>query len=366
MKNKVIILSIAVSLLTGVVGAQNIEKDDMYFNSKDRAKLNAQRTTEASYVSNYPNFKKKVDAMTNEADFINPTDSYSARNVNPEFTSRANSQLAREDNQDYFVSNYHYNSASNLNQFNNSYNNWYNNPWYNNSYFAPSMYSAWNRPWGYNGYYYDNWNNPWNSPYYQSGMTMSYYAGSPWCSGLSMGYNWGWGNSFYGSNFGYYGSRWNNWGYGNNIIIVNDGRNQVNYGKRPSRPSVGVNNVDDYSRSRRNAGNTNVNSQTGRENSGGRVASPDYSTGRTRQTSNDEYYVRPIRRTQESFNPSNPSRTNSNSNGSFSTPSRERSSSFDSSPSRSSTISPSSGSSGGSRSSSGSSGGSSGGSRRGQ
>ena len=66
---------------------------------------------------------KKVEQVAAD-EVVNPTDSYSARNVNPEFAARSNSQTAAADNQDYFVNNYKYNTSSNLNNWNNNYNNW--------------------------------------------------------------------------------------------------------------------------------------------------------------------------------------------------------------------------------------------------
>ena len=46
MKSKVAILSLVSLLFTVAASAQGIENDDMYFNSKDRAKLNAAKATE--------------------------------------------------------------------------------------------------------------------------------------------------------------------------------------------------------------------------------------------------------------------------------------------------------------------------------
>ncbi len=43
MKTKVVLLGLASLLFTVAASAQGIENDDMYFNSKDRAKLNARQ-----------------------------------------------------------------------------------------------------------------------------------------------------------------------------------------------------------------------------------------------------------------------------------------------------------------------------------
>ena len=79
MKSKVVILSLVSLLFTVAASAQGIENDDMYFNSKDRAKLNAAKATEVSASIK----KSKKATVADEA--VNPTDSYSARNVNPEY-----------------------------------------------------------------------------------------------------------------------------------------------------------------------------------------------------------------------------------------------------------------------------------------
>ena len=107
----------------------------MYFNSKDRAKLKAAKASEGFYrqASKRPRSKQVPDEA------VNPTDSYSARNVNPEFAARSNSQTAQADNQDYFVNNYQYNNASNFNNWNNNFNNWYSNPWYGANYYDPPL-----------------------------------------------------------------------------------------------------------------------------------------------------------------------------------------------------------------------------------
>ncbi len=46
MKNKVVILNFAALLLASATFAQTVEYDDMYFTSKDRAKLKAQKASE--------------------------------------------------------------------------------------------------------------------------------------------------------------------------------------------------------------------------------------------------------------------------------------------------------------------------------
>ena len=138
MKNKVI-LGLSALLITSAGFSQGIENDDMYFTSKDRAKLKeAEATKQAAYEVSARNTKRNNIAAVEEdanADVI-----YSARNENPEFAARSNSQSAQADNQDYFVNDYKYNNYSNLNNFNNNFNDWYSSSWYRSNYYNPSIY----------------------------------------------------------------------------------------------------------------------------------------------------------------------------------------------------------------------------------
>ena len=217
----------------------------MYFNSKDRAKLKSQKASEEASVMASAKKTKKNQVIEDEP--VNPTDSYSARNVNPEFAARSNSQTAQADNQDYFVNNYRYNTNSNLNNFNNNFNTWNSNAWYSPNYYGSSI-NSWNTP--YYGSYYDAYGSPWYNPYYRSGWSssFSYYWGSS--------YNYGWGSGFgmacaygnpYMNSWGYapysYGSGWgNNYYYPGSVVVVNNnyaepGKNVV-YGKRASHGSA--------------------------------------------------------------------------------------------------------------------------------
>ncbi|MEX2230917.1 MAG: hypothetical protein WD824_02055, partial [Cyclobacteriaceae bacterium] len=149
---------VATFSILGISGAfaQGIEHDDMYFNAEDRAKLRAQGASEVAY--NTPAKSKKFD-VKEEEEIVNPTDSYSARNINPEYTSREHTQTAQYDEEDYFVNNYQYN-RNQLNDWNNNYNQWYNNSWHRSNYYGPGI-NTWNSPY----YGYNSWNSPWNDPY---------------------------------------------------------------------------------------------------------------------------------------------------------------------------------------------------------
>jgi hypothetical protein len=311
MKIKGIVLGLMIACAAGTVMAQ--ENDDMYFNSKDRAKLNAKKAKEAAVApSNETVSTEEVD----NSDEFTPTESYSTRNTNPEYTSRSNSEVAQTDNEDYFVSDYRDNSAQSLNRFNNNYSNWYNNPWYTNGYFASSMY-------GYNSPYYNGFCSPWNSGY-NSGWyaSVGYSWGSPyyggyWGSGYSP-WDYGYGSygygypyvSYYGSSWAYYGGGWNNyynnWG-GNTVIIVDNGSSRgVAYSKRPTRGGM-LNTESAGNRTRSQIISRGDANSGGRRdaNSGGRVATS--TSGRTQQTAGrqEEYYNRSWRRTSESSSGSN-------------------------------------------------------------
>lgn len=347
MKTRMIIgLALVVS-----VGAFAQEYDDMYFRSKDREKL--QKASKDAPSSNYENFKKKhFDEVTELDEYnVNPTDSYSARNINPEYIARLSSEQASEDESNYFVENYKAPGTSSVSSSGYYPNSNWNNRWYN------PMYS------GMYGSYYNNYNSAFYSPYYGYNDPWSnpYYCRNNY-SGWSMSSGYYWGNSFgsgwnYGLSYGnpYYGSMWGPSYYTGfyrpytTIVVVGES-SRPNYGKRPTHSSANVGNVADHYSRRESTVDNN-------------------SRGRTRSTS-DEYYVRPSRRTYTDSNSSSTDsnnglntyrsyNANSGSNGinrdsrssSYSTPSRTSGGSGMSTPTRSSS-SGSSGSSSGSSSSS--------------
>jgi hypothetical protein len=299
-----------------------VENDDMYFNSKDREKLKSVEAEGVLQTYSSPKRKKGAEQVQviEAEETLNPTDSYSARSINPEYISRSNSAQAGTDEQNYFVEGYtpntydsysatKYNTNTNPNNFN------------NNLGYANNYYGNYYNPYDYNRYGY-GYNNPYGmygSPYsYGSGWTLSlgYYSG---CGGAwNYGMNYGWGNSYAYSPYysPYYG--------GYNYYGGSNENSRVTYGKRPSRHSAVV---------------TPTQQRVVQTNSASTNTS-----GRMRQTS-DEYYVKPARRTSNS-DWSTISNTNSgnNSNGSrtrstYSTPSRSSGNSY-STPSRSSYSSP--------------------------
>lgn len=325
--------------------AQGVEYDDMYFNAADRAKLREARQT--AFARN---------DRTDRGD-KNPTDSYSARNVNPEYTARSKSKTARTD-EDYYISNYE--RAYQYNQWNHGYTNWYNNRWYRNNYWSPSIYS-WNSP--YYGSYYDAWGNPWVNPYFRTGWStsFSFYSGSAWRYGYGgMGYYDPFYNPYYDPYFGHnswwspYGASYGYWGggywggYPRRVIVVDNTDYRANYGKRNSRSTQ-------LNRDARAGSNRSGGVDNGRMGSNGRQMDNMNAPVRSRS----DRYVAPARSNNSTVAPS---RSNSN-NSNWSAPRRSDTSSPSyrpSTPSR--TSSPSfNNTGGGSRSSGGTSGGSSGG-----
>jgi hypothetical protein len=313
----------------------------MYFTSKDREKLKTENATASvnnKIDSDYKAFKKKhfdseEEANQEGSETVNPTDSYSARTVNPEYISRSSSEQASEDEQNYYVegytptNTYDSYSSSNYNNYNTSNNNnWNNNNWGNNNNFGYgySPYNSWYSP--YYGYC-----NPSMSPYYSGGSGLT----------ISLGYTWGnMGYNSYYNPYSYYPSYYspyypNYYGYPN--YYSGGSESNANYGKRPSRHSAVVTPTP---RSRERV-SSNTNGST---------------NGRTRPTS-DEYYVKPWRRvptyekttdgysTDRYVRPSSTDNSGTRSRDSYNSNTREsrptystpsRSSSGNSSPSRSS------------------------------
>lgn len=346
MKTRVVLACLLVSILVTEVSAQRAEYDDMYFRAKDRERNKAieAEKTYASAKTSKASKQKQDEIIPLEDDSSNPTDSYSARNVNPEYVSRSNSQNASEDESNYYLEGY--TPASTGSTFTNSY---YNNAALaNNGYYASNLYNNrfFNRGYGcmYCGpqmnwmitsqpYYpygfYDSWMNPYYSGY-GSGLSMSFMYGNYWSPYASYGYPY----SYYGG-YGYPG-----YYTGGNTYY--ESPNTVNYGKRPSRHSAVVQPTERPVTRTRYTPTTNVVNTT---------------NGTRQRQAQDEYYVRPSRRPSTSTGDSPVQWSNSNSGNSsnnlptqHSSPSRSRDSytpsSYTPSYSPSSTPSPSRGGSG--------------------
>lgn len=310
MKTRIVLAGLLGMAMTLEVAAQRAENDDMYFRSKDRERNKSLEAYADNTAVKTKKQKQEEVVQEEEDENVNPTDSYSARNVNPEYVSRSNSEKASEDESNYYLEGY--TPPSSTTNFNNSY---YNNAnWARSTYYANTM---WNSP-----YYGMGYSSPWMNPYYGGGfydpwMMPSYGMGPSygWRSGWSLGFTfgnywnpWGFGGNPYYGGFGYgYPAYYYGGGYYNEPV-------RGNYGKRPSRHSATVQPTQrTVTRSRANDDVANVNGRT-----------------RTRQTQ-DDYYVRPSRR-NTGFNPGmNPSgnRPFDNNNSGFSNPSSRPSRSRD-------------------------------------
>lgn len=350
MKIKIVLASLVTILMVLEVSAQRAEYDDMYFTGKDREKNKAIAAEENLPLTKSK--KQKEKEAVEEEDNSNPTDSYSARNVNPEYVSRENSEKASEDEANYYVEGY---TPASTSQFN------YNNSYYNNSNWARNSYyanSGWNSPYyggcGYcNSGMYSPYGYGYNDPFMSSAYGYGYPSYGGWSLSVSYGNNWNpWGGGMYNPYNNFYNPYYSG-GYGN-PTYYNGGNNEgsrPNYAKRPSRHSAVV------SPTTRPATRTRP-AVTGNNNSAATA-----NTGRTRtRQAQDDYYVRPARRTSFFDNSSaSPSTTrpsnNNNSRDFFSTPTQQQPSrSRDYSPPRDNTPSYSPPSSSPSRSGGGSSG----------
>jgi hypothetical protein len=370
MKIRITFLSLLAVSAAMVASAQVVEYDDMYFNSKDRARVQASK----------PLTLKNINTAHEVATTINPTDSYSARNVNPEYISQSTvNPSGSVEKAPYFIPDYTP-TAINQNLNSNSSSNW------NNCNCASSVNPSYGMMPGYGGY-----GSPYNSFYPSMSGMYGYnpygYGGyngfnSGWSSMLSIGLGMGMGSYYpYGGmgmgspylNYGmnYYGG-YNSY-YPNNVMVINNDRynNNVAYGKRPSRSSDLNNTVNSHNRS-----TTMISSD-----SQGRVRSSSGRIAGDADTNSSSYYQRGWRSNPETNSAartstwSNSGRTGSesgrsNSDFTYNNSGSNRSdsnSSFNNNSSRTSSFgggnSSSNFSSGGSSRSSGSGGGSSGSSR---
>lgn len=277
-------------MITAVIAASaQAEFDDMYFKAGDRAKIAASRP-----LSELSMRQSEVKTP------INPTDSYSARNVNPEYISQSGNASAQQEQASYFTSDY-VPTAVNQNIYNSPANwNYYgmNNPYmmgmnpYRFGGYNPYYGSAWGLdPYGYNSFYRPGLN-------FSMGMGMGWgmnsWGYSPWNNyGMN---SWAWDpygyNSF--SPWGWNNMGWNSW-YRPTVIIVGggDSGSRVAYGKRSSRSSDMNNSVNSGGGSRQSAA---IQNDT-RSGSNSRSATSTNST-------NENYYQRGWR-----TNPANTSGT---------------------------------------------------------
>ncbi len=304
MKSRIACMSLLLAMGVFAVNAQ--ESDDMYFRASDRTKVAASKP-----------LMELSSRQSEQRTPINPTDSYSARNVNPEYISQSANSTVESEQVTYFTSDY---VPTSVNQ--NIYNDRANWNYYgmNNPYMMGGMY-----PYGvgrYNPYWGNSIWDPYGyNSYYGSGLTFSMgmswglnsWGYSPWNSYYGMN-SWAWDpygyNSFWGWNSGW---GWNNYWRPTVIIVGNDGPTGVVYGKRSSRSS---------------SMNNQIVSSTGSRQSSSAIQNDTRGTNHSRtaaRTTNENYYQRGWRN-----NPENVSTTrgtvwnNTNTSGS-----RTSSSTFD-------------------------------------
>lgn len=169
------------------------EIDDMYFTSKDRVKKDQ--------------FKREENVSHGTTVPLNTSDSYSARNENPDYV--AGSKVGSNSRPAYFNSNYQPVVNQNLYAYNNSYT--YSYTYYNPYAFRYNMMFVYGYPYNFYSYGY---------PYYGYG-----YNGYGYNSYYSYPYNYG----YYPYNYGY--------GYYSYPTLVTHVDHHVVYGRRPSRSS---------------------------------------------------------------------------------------------------------------------------------
>jgi hypothetical protein len=216
MKTKYGLLAIVVSL-GFAANAQEI--DDMYFTAGDRVALreSSQSVLAARYAES--------DRQAVRSNPINPSDTYTGRGVNPEFSAQQKNgaELVTE-NPDYYLTSYTPKDVNSKLYAGN-----------NPSNCGCNAYSGYGNPYG--RYY---------SPYgmYSPYSMMSPYGMSPcgigspygYGSGMSVSMMYGMGSMMYG---GYYGYGYNPYGYGyaTPVVVITDPV-AISSGRRPVRAST--------------------------------------------------------------------------------------------------------------------------------
>jgi Ni/Co efflux regulator RcnB len=188
-----ITLLAAFFMAPSATNAQSREYDDMYFNSSDRKKEKVAKQNQANL--NQKSSKKQ------EQRSVQGNDSFSARNMNPEYVSRNDAaQVADTEGRnnytedDYFVEELNRNPTSSFQNNTAMANNFY-----GPGFHQPMMMS----PWGYrNPYFNPMWGGGFYDPFWGPGFYDPFW-GPSMGSGFHMniGFSSGWGFN-----------RWNRWG----------------------------------------------------------------------------------------------------------------------------------------------------------
>jgi hypothetical protein len=264
--------------------AQKAENDDMYFTARDRAKVK-----EVTVSASKPSVQQeKATAESTTDATLNPTDSYSARNVNPDY----NSGKPGAPKADYFVEDYTPTGVNgNLNGDYSASSPSKQSSYYNNNPYAYNPYSSFGTGWGYpaggmysmggmypmDPYGMSSFGYPYSPYSYGSRMMMSYgmsFGYNPWMyNSMSMAYGYGMYDpfmmssmycpySFYGYNSGYSSY------YPGTVVDNNQNGRNVAYGKRSERSTA-----EQYQNNDTRPAVTQ--SRTGRTISSGRTRSAD-------------------------------------------------------------------------------------------
>lgn len=222
MKKRYTFLTLALAV-SSVAMAQ--ENDDMYFNSRDRLALT--ESNQSMLAARY----QENDRQAVKASPVNPSDSYTGRGVNPEFSAQQkNGTTVIQENPDYFLAGY---QPTNINS--NQYNT--NSP--NNS----NCNCGSNNPYGFGR---GGFGNPYGNFYSPYGTSYSLYGYSGMTSTLGYGYGYGnYGSMFtMGTPYGLSGMYYNPYMYNNaygypGTVYVPVGADNMGqaYGKRSARSS---------------------------------------------------------------------------------------------------------------------------------
>ena len=316
MKMKIAILTLA-GMISSHAYSQSVEYDDMYFNRKDREKQ--REITMASNQSRTSTQRTTTNTSKSEQmSRFNPTDSYSARNVNPD-----NSQNLSATGKKNAFADDEYLPEEYADGYRNAQMAQTGNSMYNSGFYGP-RFSAWNSPYFGMGGMYDPWMmsgpmwggpsmmsmnmgfygrnsmmwgmNPWMmDPFMQHGaMAFNSWAWDPWFSP-----RWGSMSGFYGGMYGggMHNNFWgrNNWGCTTVVIVGDNYNSHISRTRRPSRGgsfnSTEYNNTNVRSRENNNVVSNNMN----RQNNTGRYDN-------TRNTTVNRYDSRQATTTRSNIN----------------------------------------------------------------
>jgi len=230
MKTKYTMLAVALAV---TVTATAQEVDDMYFTAKDRVVL--AESNQADMASRYAAY----DQQAVRSNPVNPSDSYTGRGVNPEFSAQQkNGAEIIQGNPDYFLSSYAPKDVNaNLYSGNSTYSGCGCNT---GSPYSTMPYSGFGNPYGN---FYSPYGNGF-SPYTSMGYGYNGYSSM---LSMSIGYGMGMGSMYgpygYGMGMGSmynpygYGGMYNPYGYGYAPVVVGgmDAYPTTSYGQRSVR-----------------------------------------------------------------------------------------------------------------------------------